>query len=838
MSKRSSKVQKGQGFLGNMMSKTGNMFSGIKSTVTSVGKTCSEIYREKGSFVSNAYNLLESANDGYKKKNNDNDHDVFIKLTKTFNAITKVGKSDDKDCLASLKQEGVSIPIGVSSYSAFIDSFIREANEATILINNATAGVESAKTGMFSGITSLAEKCGDTYSKHATAIEKLKAALETQSQKYKSNVGVTHPIVQKPLDLYEIIKAVGTEYANDRNCKGRANDLGAKRLKSGLVTSGFPSYNAMIDAFYKEAQNALFVLNRDMANIGKNGDDLNKEVRMLLTKLNELQNDLMNTTGLTKDKFGFTDFARYGVIFLGSMMKAKKQTTGDPMQTMLEDMTSGNKFKSSDYDLMINVLSKLYLSISRKRFVLSHPYSYYYQQKQTNASLSNTQKHSNTKVGGRIKSIALKGGDLDSIFQEDDLKFCGKQNSISEKISTKINDILMILKKSSSMMDFITKFNGGKAKEIKENKKLEGFEKIGMFYLLNDESYNNILKLKMFAPSPVIVLATNRNVYIYDHESTSYRLYGNNGNNAEQFVKELKETMNSVLDNLVDQKDKNELTLKTSVNSDKDVMNIFNEQYKAEYGQPQNQQITELVFTHYKLFTEITKYFIEKNLFKKLQDLKRISVSDQVKTNIETILQNATPIYDVISKLQNDNSKIQSDINDLNKNDDDNGENWMVKQKEYESNEIKSKILAETKKYDEKVHKLINIMHENGILYRAMDETQRVMNKEARLKILGLIADFIDFFEFKKKCSSKMSGGGSRTTVTMYDANKTMYNVPKNQVEYFKSLGFVDNIEYVSQNGGLFACSNYWECSRSVLQWILCIQLTSYIADNCLPCPN
>jgi hypothetical protein len=63
-------------------------------------------------------------------------------------------------------------------------------------------------------------------------------------------------------------------------------------------------------------------------------------------------------------------------------------------------------------------------------------------------------------------------------------------------------------------------------------------------------------------------------------------------------------------------------------------------------------------------------------------------------------------------------------------------------------------------------------------------------NKIARLKTLGMLADFIDFFQFKVKCTSKQGGAPIQKKVQMISLDNKVYNVPKTQENYFSSIGF------------------------------------------------
>ena len=182
----------------------------------------------------------------------------------------------------------------------------------------------------------------------------------------------------------------------------------------------------------------------------------NAKVIEFLNKIEELQTDLLRTLGINSVgdflaeqlKINIRDTNAVYKLYSDFSSIIKSSTTGsNDFIPKIFEVFQKNGFTQTQYRSLINVLSRLYIAVSRKKFVLSHQFDYYY-----NKSLD--------QPGGKKKKTG--GGGLPSAFDiiddEEKIEFnCGNQETIIQKIVDKTQSINTHFAKMTSIMKLYTR---------------------------------------------------------------------------------------------------------------------------------------------------------------------------------------------------------------------------------------------------------------------------------------------------------------------------------------------------------------------------------------------
>lgn len=538
--------------------------------------------------------------------------------------------------------------------------------------------------GLLDSMKSVGKKCGEIYSnRYNSEIQPAYNALSTAKQDYiqfQIDQGIYNPtdggVSERAFQLYSLIQLVNDKNKDSRDCLSKDIDVKA------FANRGTLTYNGLIDDFLKEARGVTVLLDGRRSNVpisksdnGERGENVQvySDLMSVLSRLDTLVRDIKRTIGLDENSSILKNISQVLELDIRDILAVYDRvadTSDETIQQKFERLFAGTTFSQKHYSAFISLLARLYLSISRKKFVLSYDYSYYYvpfdQGLQNFLRLSESptpNARGNDTRGGSKKSRyksemkSQSAGALESVFHANTEFTCGTTTQIIGMINTKIQHLVNILKISTNVIQSVNltvKGNSLKDKLLYKlkpsmpfaNRNVSGtVQKVGELYVTSQLNMN-------LAPESQIVIgsSTSDGVYIFDYKTKMYQKKKNATDTdmtVSEFVVALQKAINMFIELMIDEKD------------------------------------------------------------------------------ILTVLRNyqVSNVADVLNQSIKDKYGIMS-------------------------------------------------------------------SKTFRLTTLGIIADLIEFFQFKIMCTSRR-GGGSSNMVQMTSKDGVVYNVPKSQAKYFSSVGFV-----------------------------------------------
>lgn len=399
--------------------------------------------------------------------------------------------------------------------------------------------------GFFSSVTTLGEKCIQIYDKHSTNIADMYGKLETAIKAYKDNTGdQNESISNKAKQMYSIIKNVGEK--GDTKCMDHVNEFGGKVFKR--VTT--QTYAGFINDFYLAADEAIATLERlsARANAAKSSKEQYQEITALINNAMRLKDDIFRTIGLdpglTARRFASE---RLGMDISTMLRLKKKYGDTSNINEVLSELFSGTTFSQSQYRLFIDILSRLYVAISRKKFVMSHKFEHYY-----NRDYPPPQSNPGSQTGGDLQTA------IEQSMQ------CADQKSILERIATKFDMISRFYENIKGFVEFIDKYTPSTGMlEI-----MSTFTKRNEMYIIN-KNFDSSLK----AYIQIALEGTDPGVHVFNSHTKSY----DKPIKIDQFITESNQAMNALVFFLLDKKETDKITNNaktTHTNNAKTTQNI------------------------------------------------------------------------------------------------------------------------------------------------------------------------------------------------------------------------------------------------------------------------
>jgi hypothetical protein len=395
------------------------------------------------------------------------------------------------------------------------------------------------------GLWGIGDTCGEIYTNKLKDIDTAYSGLDNAFNNYKNKFTTDPPEAKKALQLYYIIRRVGTDgkYAPSKDCKAAANELGGKVFENFSTLS----YSGLISDFIEEAKRATSTIQK-VTLLSTDTNTENAKVIEFLNKIGELQTDLLRTVGIDgsikqflTEQLGMDTKTLYGLYteFTNIIESSKKNNNNmTNVISRIFELFQRYGFTQTQYRCFINILSRLYIAVSRKKFVLSHKFGYYY----SNDS-SVTPPH-----GGKKKK---SGGDLPTALEGEKFN-CGDQETIIKKIADKTQSIDKHLANMNSIMKLVEQYKPSLnllswdfvSNLISRKPNATKYQKIGIFYIVKQIELN-------LAPNPQIILnGDGSGVYIYDNRSYT------NKAKIFDFVNDCQLAINNFIAVFLDDKDK------------------------------------------------------------------------------------------------------------------------------------------------------------------------------------------------------------------------------------------------------------------------------------------
>ena len=201
-------------------------------------KTCEEVFnnRNKDSLLVNLNTRIYSE---YTTKKETHSH-LEAKVTKAlqmFSIISKVGQTKSTACkdlsntlinTYNLNQATDQKKFATTfTYNGFIDDYVKLANE---VLRDLAKPSSQQESGIFTSKT-----CEQVYNNRRLTddLEGLNNKVVDLSNGYKIKFGVGNDKARKAIEMYHIIKTVGTneKFRNQTNCKEHTYSLGGEKFK-------------------------------------------------------------------------------------------------------------------------------------------------------------------------------------------------------------------------------------------------------------------------------------------------------------------------------------------------------------------------------------------------------------------------------------------------------------------------------------------------------------------------------------------------------------------------------------------------------------------------------